>query len=301
MSVVEVVVVLAIVALLAVFVLMSLPRQRESARLAGCQKNLMQIGIALAIYDQSERHLPTVPALSGDATRRADSPLRALLEGLALPDLRDLEDSKQHADEAAGIRPRGAPRAGLHLPQRPERERAALPRADQLPGHDRRHARRAKRGLRPRTSDEHRRDRGRGWHELHRRLRRATRGDRPPQRPRREELCRRPRPARRLGLPAGRSRRLSRRCRLLVALSDWRSTLYNHALTPDAGPSCIADDGRSAFMGASSGHVDRVNVLIFDGGVRIFTPRVDPKVWRAWATTHTPATTPPSTDKPSKR
>ena len=46
--------------------------------------------------------------------------------------------------------------------------------------------------------------------------------------------------------------------------SNWQSTLYNHALTPDAEPSCIADDRRSAFMGASSGHVNGVNVLFFD-------------------------------------
>src|SRR5262249_30268311 len=42
-------------------------------------------------------------------------------------------------------------------------------------------------------------------------------------------------------------------------LSDYRSTLYNHALRPQSWPSCIDESGRSAFMGASSGHVQGVN------------------------------------------
>src|SRR5262249_2267039 len=36
--------------------------------------------------------------------------------------------------------------------------------------------------------------------------------------------------------------------------ASWQSTLYNHCLTPNALPSCVADDQRSARMGASSGH-----------------------------------------------
>jgi hypothetical protein len=64
----------------------------------------------------------------------------------------------------------------------------------------------------------------------------------------------------------------------------WRSTLYNHALTPNAAPSCVAGDGASAFMGASSGHVPGVNVLIFDGSVRTVTTGVAPPVWKALAT-----------------
>jgi hypothetical protein len=51
----------------------------------------------------------------------------------------------------------------------------------------------------------------------------------------------------------------------------------------NAFPSCIADDGRSAFMGASSGHVGGVNLLILDGSVRTVPSRIDPKIWREWA------------------
>ena len=52
------------------------------------------------------------------------------------------------------------------------------------------------------------------------------------------------------------------------AQAGWTSTLYNHAIRPDASPSCIAEDGRTARMGASSGHARRVNVLLLGGSVR---------------------------------
>ena len=54
--------------------------------------------------------------------------------------------------------------------------------------------------------------------------------------------------------------------------SDYRSTLYNHALTPGGQPSCIDTRGRAAFMGASSGHVAGVNLLLFDGRVTVIKP-----------------------------
>jgi prepilin-type processing-associated H-X9-DG protein len=62
--------------------------------------------------------------------------------------------------------------------------------------------------------------------------------------------------------------------------ADWPSTLYNHAMTPNASPSCVASDGRTARMGASSNHANRVNVLMLGGSVRGFTPTVDPEVWK---------------------
>jgi Protein of unknown function (DUF1559) len=66
--------------------------------------------------------------------------------------------------------------------------------------------------------------------------------------------------------------------------SNYRSTLYNHALPPNGRPSCIADDGRSAFMGASSGHVRGVNLLRLDGSVALTVPSIAPAVWRELAT-----------------
>ncbi len=62
--------------------------------------------------------------------------------------------------------------------------------------------------------------------------------------------------------------------------ANWTSTLYNHAMPPNASPSCVADDGKSARMGASSAHQNRVNVLMLGGGVRGFTTSVDREIWR---------------------
>ncbi len=67
-------------------------------------------------------------------------------------------------------------------------------------------------------------------------------------------------------------------------IHGWKDTLYNHASRPNAGASCISDDGRSAFLGASSGHPGLVNTLMFDGGVRTYTNKVDPIIWRDAAT-----------------
>ena len=70
--------------------------------------------------------------------------------------------------------------------------------------------------------------------------------------------------------------------------ASWRSTLYNHALTPNAVPSCVATDGLSARMGASSSHLNGVNVLIFDGSVRTVSPTIALPVWKALATVKSP-------------
>jgi prepilin-type processing-associated H-X9-DG protein len=71
--------------------------------------------------------------------------------------------------------------------------------------------------------------------------------------------------------------------------SDWRtarwaSTLYNHALPPGSPDSRIADDSKTALMGASSGHENGVHVLFLDGSVKPFTRTVNPSVWRKHAT-----------------
>jgi hypothetical protein len=70
--------------------------------------------------------------------------------------------------------------------------------------------------------------------------------------------------------------------------SDYRSTLYNHALPPNARPSCAAQDGKTAFMGASSGHVRGINLLLFDGSVSVVRPLIDPKVWKEFARINPP-------------
>src|SRR5512135_1575183 len=80
LSAAEVIVITAIIAVIALCAVMALPRRRETARLEACRKNLMQIGQALVLYDQSLGHLPTVPDLGSGANGPRDSPLKALLD-----------------------------------------------------------------------------------------------------------------------------------------------------------------------------------------------------------------------------
>ncbi len=47
-------------------------------------------------------------------------------------------------------------------------------------------------------------------------------------------------------------------------------------------------------MGASSGHVNRVNVLMLDGSLKVITPTIDPKIWAGMGTVGSPkAKSPP--------
>ena len=66
-------------------------------------------------------------------------------------------------------------------------------------------------------------------------------------------------------------------------VAGYRSTLYNHALQPGSPLSCVALDGQSACMGASSGHSRGVNLLMLDGSVKLVLPSIDSKVWRNFA------------------
>ena len=66
-------------------------------------------------------------------------------------------------------------------------------------------------------------------------------------------------------------------------VAGYRSTLYNHALQPGSSLSCVALDGQSAYMGASSGHSRGVNLLMLDGSVKLVQPSIDSKVWRNFA------------------
>ena len=60
LTVIDLIVVLFLVAVLVLVMLMAMPRGREQARLTACQKNLAQIGLALALYDQTQHQLPTI-------------------------------------------------------------------------------------------------------------------------------------------------------------------------------------------------------------------------------------------------
>src|SRR3954467_14100399 len=90
---IDVLVVLFLIGVFAMVLLMAMPRGREAARLAACQRNLAQIGMALALYDQTQRSLPTVgePArVDPPATEGAPGPLKILLETFGLSDFMGL-------------------------------------------------------------------------------------------------------------------------------------------------------------------------------------------------------------------
>ena len=124
-------------------VVFALPRRRETARLAGCRRNLMQIGVALALYDESEGSLPTVPRLGTDPAATG-GPLKAILDALGLPDLTGAVGRRQTSrrpgrDSVPEERPVPASSARATGPTS-----RRLPRPGLLPGDDRRRRRRAR-------------------------------------------------------------------------------------------------------------------------------------------------------------
>ena len=95
--------VLAIMGIFALSLFMILPRRRETARMASCQRNLMQIGVALGLYDQSQGFLPYVPELGSAEAAHAASPLKALLVELGLADFRELTDTTSRPPKRADL------------------------------------------------------------------------------------------------------------------------------------------------------------------------------------------------------
>ncbi len=282
LSLVEVVVVLALVVIVGLVALMALPRGRERARMASCRNNLMQVGVAVQLYDQNQHRLPTVPAPGTSGA----GPLVALLDELGLADLTGLtNDVKNRPPRAASV------------PSGPRRVRSFVCPSDSGTTHGRFAAPvsyRATTGNAP--------DGANGVFAPGRRLsiRDVEAGDGAAYTAAfSERLVGDGRPA-----PAPSSSinyalvpgpLASNTCPPVSPeawrgdagsswmASDWTSTLYNHALTPNALSSCIADDRRDALMGASCGHVEGVNVLLLDDSVKTFTSQVNPSVWRAWA------------------
>ncbi|HEU5117625.1 MAG TPA: DUF1559 domain-containing protein, partial [Isosphaeraceae bacterium] len=72
--------------------------------------------------------------------------------------------------------------------------------------------------------------------------------------------------------------------------TGWSSTLYNHALEPNGYPSLVSRDGRSAILSGSSAHTNRIHVLRLDGSLLPVTPTIDPGIWRKLATIDDSAT-----------
>jgi len=272
-----------------VCLLVSLPRWRETARMAGCQQNLMRIGVGLQLYHQAARRYPTVPTLGGSV---GDSPFKAMLDSLALPDFLELKDpgSKPKPTVAAA---RGVRVPGLSCPSDPH----AMTRLFNAPISYRGNAGDTPDGLhgpfepgRVVTAAGVEAADGLSFTAAF-----AERlvGDGRDDHPAPINYASTPGPVGGLDNSIGPWRG--------DAGSDWaeaawRSTLYNHALMPGSpAPSRIAVDGGTAAIGASSAHPNRINVLLLDGSLRVVTPTINPDVWRALATTGVEsAPTPPA-------
>jgi len=281
------VVVLVIVALTVLILLVAVPQGREQARLVACRRNLGQIGLALALYDEMNQKLPTVGDLAGlDEPRAASAagPLRTLLDTLQLPDLTELKDARTPPQARPGLVPGEVPVPGFVCPSDPNATAGLFAAPISY---------RATTGAGA-CGDDGAFSPGRVLS-----LQAIEAGDG-------------------LSYTAAFSERLvgdnqdkhvtpfnyqivagvvsSAGCPAASDPSAWRgdagsswtsagfrSTLYNHALPPSGNPSCLALDGKTAFMGASSGHVRGVNLLNCDGSVTLVRPSIDQKVWKELA------------------
>src|ERR1041385_9050652 len=102
LGVIEIVVVLTIISLVAMAIVMMLPRQREASRRASCQMNLSRIGQAVILYSQIQRKLPGVPDLGDEAAAKAPSPLATLMEFAGDPDFAEVVPKKRAAGAPKG-------------------------------------------------------------------------------------------------------------------------------------------------------------------------------------------------------
>jgi Protein of unknown function (DUF1559) len=283
----DVVVLLVLISVTALLVLMALSRTRESARLAGCTRNLTQIGFALSLYDQMHGHLPELAPPIPPEVKPASGPpgpLKILLESLDLPDLTELHDTKTLPMRRAGRAPAEVPVPGFVCGSDPSALAGRLPAPVSY---------RATTGDRP-EGDNGVFAPGRSWSlaaieardglgftaAFSERL--VGPGDEGTETLASYHIVSPPLSDSGCPAPGGAGGRKNDAGSSWIA-SEYRSTLYNHALPPNGRPSCIATDGRSAFMGSSSGHVRGINLLRLDGSVTLTVPSIAPKIWREFA------------------
>jgi prepilin-type processing-associated H-X9-DG protein len=284
----ELIVLLLLISIALFLLLMAVPRGREQARLTACQKNLSQVGVALALHDQIRRQLPAVeqlapPAEAADRSETAPSPLKTLLEEFGLADFLGLAPG-------APPPPRGPVPAEMPVP-------GFVCASDPNATAGRFRAPISYRGV---TGSDHL---GRDGLFAPNRTRRLAEieaadgasytaafserlaGDSTNGTPADWNYAIVPPPLDPTGCPRDRLDPLAWRgdAGSSWAIADYRSTLYNHGLPPQGSPSCIASNGQAAFMGASSGHTRGLNLLMLDGSVRLLTPTINLRIWREFA------------------
>ncbi len=279
---IEAIVVAVIVLIVFLIVLMSLPRSRDSARLETCRNNLRGIGEGIILYDQVKGRLPEIPE-SIEAEAKTPSPLATILDEFGVAGFGRIraEAKAVQAGSPRGIAVDRVP--GVACPSDPD----ALVSQFKAPvGY------RANTGSEPTGADG---PFAPGLRGTIAEIEAADGASFTVAYSERLVGDGRDVPARHayrvvdhaVGVegcdPTGGTWRGD--AGFSWRETSWRSTLYNHLARPNPPKSCVARDGRSADMGASSGHINGVNALSLDGGVRFFTNGVDPKIWRDSATT----------------
>jgi hypothetical protein len=287
LTLVDVIVLLVLVIGVVLLLLMGVSRGREQARLAGCRKNLAQIGFALALYDQMHGHLPEIESVAPPdraADQPSPGPLKVLLEDLVLPDLSILRDRITRPQPRPGQVPGEIPVPGFVCSSDPNalagRFRASI-------------------SYRATTGDNITGDNGAFAVGTRSSLAAIEAGDGMSYTAAfSERLVGDDQPGHAVAvnyevlpppLPSGGCPRITDPAAWRGdagsswAAAGYRSTLYNHALPPNGQPSCIAASGKSAYMGASSGHVGGVNLLLLDGSVSTIRASINPKIWRDYA------------------
>ncbi|HMF36828.1 MAG TPA: DUF1559 domain-containing protein [Isosphaeraceae bacterium] len=289
LTAIDLIAVLFLLTVLVLVMLMALPRGREQARLTACQKNLAQIGLALALYDQTQRQLPTIhrpERIDDSGLESGPGPLKILLQTLRQADFLGLAPNatpphptgpvpgevpvpgficSSDPNATAGlfdapISYRGNTggdylgRNGVFAPGR----RISLAEIEQGDGSS--YTAAFSERLVGDDLDGHLSP----WNYA------AAAGPLPVQGC--SLMWLKDRAAHWRG-DAGSS----------WVAAGYRSTLYNHALQPGSPLSCVALDGQSAYMGASSGHSRGVNLLMLDGSVKLVLPSIDSQVWRNFA------------------
>ncbi|WP_337173325.1 DUF1559 domain-containing protein [Paludisphaera sp.] len=277
MSPADVVVGFAVVVVVILFVLMALPRTRETARLASCRRNLAQIGQALLSYQELSGSLPFVGlpiAVDRPIEEAPPSPKRQMLDALGVADFLGVDALKKDAPRSGGAAPAGGIVAGFLCPS----DAVAFGRFPAPNSY------RASVGSDPEGTDgPFALGRPMDLHEVERR----------------DGMAFTAAFAERL-LGDGRDAPSRVNYGLVSSLAeapsavDWRGdagstwlpadfryTLYSHARPPGAASPRVARDGRSSDIGSTSAHVGGVNVLMLDGSARLVAPTIDADVWRA--------------------
>ena len=268
-------------------VLLGLPKGRETARQVGCQKNMKQIGEGLELYHQIQRHYPAVASLDVPG---GDSPVNVVLDAFEIPDFLEIREPGK-VPRPTRVTPKESRVAGLACPSDTHAMASGLVPLLSY---------RANTGDNPdgsggpfspgKSTTKAQVEAGDGLSFTaafsERLVGNLRDGD-----PSVENYATALGPVAGDSCPAPFPERWKGDAGVDWSRASWRSTLYNHRLTPNAVRSCIAENGRSALMGASSGHANRVNVLMLDGSLRGVTTTITPQVWRSLGTIASPDVT----------